>query len=129
MNPQHTRNMLLRRHAELSRRLLAVEADLQKSHSRDWSEQAQERENDEVLEGLAAQTFRELVQVRRVLKKIGGEEYSHSDYAHTDADMSESTYGTCRHCGRPIGQARLKALPEAEHCIQCAHELEEVAVH
>lgn len=33
--------------------------------------------------------------------------------------MEEGTYGICQACGRPIGVARLKALPFAALCLEC----------
>ena len=41
MNNIEARKTLLRRQTELAYRLSAVEADLQKAHSKDWDEQAQ----------------------------------------------------------------------------------------
>jgi RNA polymerase-binding protein DksA len=38
---------------------------------------------------------------------------------HALARLDDGTYGTCRRCGRPIADARLEALPWAEHCIDC----------
>jgi DnaK suppressor protein len=35
------------------------------------------------------------------------------------ARLDDGTYGTCLRCGRPIADARLDALPWAEHCIDC----------
>jgi RNA polymerase-binding transcription factor DksA len=37
--------------------------------------------------------------------------------------MVDGAYGRCLRCGRPIGEERLDARPEAEHCIDCAREL------
>ena len=34
--------------------------------------------------------------------------------------MDEGTYGICRRCEEPIGQARLRARPEALLCVACA---------
>jgi RNA polymerase-binding protein DksA len=34
--------------------------------------------------------------------------------------VEEGTYGVCESCGRPIGEARLEALPAARTCIDCA---------
>ncbi|MDP3894197.1 TraR/DksA C4-type zinc finger protein [Nocardioides sp.] len=34
--------------------------------------------------------------------------------------LDAGTYGTCEHCERPIGQARLEARPAARTCIDCA---------
>lgn len=33
--------------------------------------------------------------------------------------VDEGTYGTCEDCGRPIHQARLRAIPYAKLCIEC----------
>ena len=38
---------------------------------------------------------------------------------HALARLDDGTYGICRRCGRPIADARLEALPWAEHCIDC----------
>ena len=34
--------------------------------------------------------------------------------------INTGSYGTCERCGRPIGQARLRARPTARTCIECA---------
>jgi RNA polymerase-binding transcription factor DksA len=34
--------------------------------------------------------------------------------------VADGTYGRCLACGDPIAIARLHALPEASHCIDCA---------
>jgi len=36
------------------------------------------------------------------------------------ARVDAGTYGVCERCGRPIGEARLEALPAARTCIGCA---------
>lgn len=105
MNNIEARKTLLRRQTELAYRLSAVEADLQKAHSKDWDEQAQERENDEVLEAIASQTANELLQIKRVLHKLG----------------DHSAYGACTRCGQAIGKQRLRVIPEAELCVNCAN--------
>jgi RNA polymerase-binding transcription factor DksA len=33
---------------------------------------------------------------------------------------STGTYGICRRCEEPVAQARLRARPEALHCVACA---------
>ncbi|MBC2933289.1 TraR/DksA C4-type zinc finger protein [Nocardioides sp. zg-1228] len=43
--------------------------------------------------------------------------------AEVDAALERvdaGTYGVCESCGRPIGDARLEALPAARTCIRCA---------
>jgi DnaK suppressor protein len=34
--------------------------------------------------------------------------------------IENGTYGTCSNCGEAIGEARLKAMPEAMRCLSCA---------
>lgn len=36
------------------------------------------------------------------------------------ARIGAGTYGSCEHCGDPIGAARLEARPTARACIRCA---------
>ena len=33
--------------------------------------------------------------------------------------LDAGTYGRCEDCGKPIGRARLEAIPEATRCITC----------
>jgi len=40
------------------------------------------------------------------------------------ARVEDGSYGRCAHCGRPIAQPRLEALPWARLCIDCAELLE-----
>jgi DnaK suppressor protein len=35
------------------------------------------------------------------------------------AKIEAGTYGTCEHCGQPIAEARLEALPYAALCVAC----------
>jgi DnaK suppressor protein len=35
------------------------------------------------------------------------------------AKVSEGSYGSCDTCGKPIGDARLEALPTAVKCLDC----------
>jgi RNA polymerase-binding protein DksA len=36
------------------------------------------------------------------------------------AKLDEGTYGSCENCGKPIGEARLEAMPATRFCIDCA---------
>ena len=36
------------------------------------------------------------------------------------AKIDAGTYGVCEQCGKPIGEARLEAMPAARLCIECA---------
>lgn len=88
---------------ELEERLSHVKKDMSKSHSLDSSEQAAERENDEVLEEIGQETQASIHDIRAALARI-----------------SEGTYGNCSSCGKAINPERLEALPEAVHCVTCA---------
>jgi RNA polymerase-binding protein DksA len=70
---------------------------------KDFEEQATQRENEDVLGALDEAGRRELVSIRAAL-----------------ARMDAGTYGVCRRCGEPIAPARLRALPTALDCVDCA---------
>jgi RNA polymerase-binding protein DksA len=40
------------------------------------------------------------------------------------AKMGAGTYGTCDRCGKPIGVARLEAIPYATLCVDCQDYVE-----
>lgn len=40
------------------------------------------------------------------------------------AKFDQGTYGICARCEKPIAEKRLRALPEATHCIECQSILE-----
>ena len=103
MNLNEMQQRLLDNKAELLERLEKIEADMEQGRSRDWDEQAQERENDEVLEGLSVEAQEELRRTNRALARI-----------------DDNTYGQCERCDKPIDQQRLQVLPNAEFCVDCA---------
>ena len=103
MNLQQIEAKLTGSLEELEERLANVNKDMSKSHSADSSEQAVERENDEVLEGIAQETQAAIQDVRAALARIG-----------------EGSYGECAKCGEAINPERLEALPETVHCVSCA---------
>jgi DnaK suppressor protein len=92
---------------ELEERLNRVEDSLRKTHAKDWSEQAQERENDEVVEQLEESTRLELNQIYEALSRA-----------------EKNKYGICEVCDGPIRAGRLEALPYTNRCFNCASELE-----
>ena len=104
MIEEQTKTSLLEKQAKLQQRLDAIKKDLQEEHSKDWEEQAQERENDEVLEALAAEVSEELKQIAIALNKI-----------------DSGDYGICSGCGEDIAKERLEVLPDADLCIKCAN--------
>lgn len=87
----------------LTTRLNKVERDLSMLHSSDSAEQVTERENEDVLRNLAAETRLELQQVHHALRRIESGEY-----------------GVCSQCGEDISPQRLEALPYATLCVRCA---------
>jgi DnaK suppressor protein len=97
------RRGLEQRLRDLDRRVSRIEGDLRQPGNRDWDEKAIETENDEVLERLGQSETREIDAIRRAL-----------------ARLDAGTYGTCERCGDPIGAPRLRALPYATACIECA---------
>jgi len=98
-----TKNMLEERLVELHRKLNEISDELRQPDSADWEDRATENEGDEVLEdmGIAAQA--EIAQINSALQRI-----------------AIGTYGECTSCGDPIDQKRLKALPYAASCMDCA---------
>lgn len=34
--------------------------------------------------------------------------------------LEDGSYGTCDHCGRPIGEVRMEALPATARCVDCS---------
>jgi len=43
-----------------------------------------------------------------------------AEIARAAARIEDGSYGTCQHCGRPIGTERLAARPATATCITCA---------
>lgn len=105
---EHFRATLTRLQQELARRIDAVDADLRhEGMTSDWEDQAQERENDEVLESLGNASEVELAQVNSALRRI-------------DAGQ----YFVCSQCGEAIPSARLELIPFTSLCVDCAERAE-----
>ena len=88
---------------DLQSRLSSLKKDVTQSHSGDSAEQAQERENDEVVDAIGNETILSIRIIMAALERV-----------------QNGTYGACDSCGEPIGEARLNATPEATHCLGCA---------
>lgn len=97
------RKQLEERLALLTERVREIEGDLRTTPSADFEERATETEGDEVLQGLEGSALVEAQNIRNALKRI-----------------DEGVYGECVACGEPIGEKRLRALPYATLCINCA---------
>ena len=100
---QAIKQQLHTRQTELLDRLSNLKTDISQVHSRDWEEQAQERENDEVVEALGNEARQELSLVNRALERI-----------------ESGTYKLCGQCGGEIALERLRAGPYTSRCITCA---------
>jgi DnaK suppressor protein len=94
---------LINRQKELLAKVDKLEADLAQPKSADFEEQATERENDDVLRNLIIDTKVEIQQI-----------------THTLTSIEEGRYGECESCGKTISPERLKTLPYATLCIDCA---------
>ena len=89
--------------AALQARLASIKKDVTREHSGDSAEQAQERENDEVVDAIGNETAQSIKGVTAALERI-----------------ADGSYGICENCGDQIGQARLEIVPEATRCVACA---------
>ena len=97
---------LEQRLAQMQSRLASIKKDVTQSHSGDSAEQAQERENDEVVDAIGNETAQSIRVIQAALNRI-----------------EDGSYGICDSCGKDIGEARLAALPEATRCVDCAKAL------
>ena len=94
---------LEQRLAELQSRLASIKKDVTRSHSGDSAEQAQERENDEVVDAIGNETAQSIRVIQAALERI-----------------EDGSYGICGSCGESISEGRLSAVPEATLCVNCA---------
>ena len=100
LDPRARLNALLQ---EYSTRATAIERDLSREHAQSFSEQATERQNDMVLQGLLADARISIEDVKKALERL-----------------DNGNYGECTACGEAISPQRLDALPSATLCINCA---------
>jgi DnaK suppressor protein len=104
LDQNHFKQILLDLKQEVSGRIDAIDRDIRhEGMSADWSEQASERENDEVLESLGNSSEQELAMIKFALLRIDNGNYFH-----------------CDQCGDDIPPARLELLPFTAHCVNCA---------
>jgi RNA polymerase-binding protein DksA len=100
---EQIRTNLEARLAALGLELARLEAESSQPLEADWEEQANQIEDMEASQGLEAVRMKEMIQIRAALQR-----------------MDKGTYGICANCGSDIVPARLKALPTATLCINCA---------
>ncbi|GAA0818240.1 TraR/DksA family transcriptional regulator [Colwellia sp. D2M02] len=95
--------LLNEKKAQLSKRISAIEADFHKGRSQDFSEQATETENDDVLDEIHHEAKAELKLINDTLSRI-----------------EQGLYGQCSQCEEAINPDRLNAIPYTTTCIHCA---------
>jgi DnaK suppressor protein len=106
---EHFKNRLLTLKQQNTSRMHAIDQDIRHDGmSADWTEQAAERENDEVLESLGIASEDELNQINAALARIEAGEYFY-----------------CSQCGQEIPHARLELLPFTTTCVSCAEKMEQ----
>ena len=106
------KKLLENRLSDLAERVEDIEEELRAPVSKSFSEQAIERESDEVLEDLEEANLAEIAAIRAALVRL-----------------DDGTYGECVSCGAKIGPARLLAIPHTAICIDCANERERAMAH
>lgn len=92
---------------DMTQRINAIDKDIKHEEmSSNWTEQATERENDEVLESLGNVSEEELSMINIALKRIESADYFH-----------------CSNCSEDIPQQRLELLPFTSLCVSCAEKI------
>ncbi len=108
MNHQTIKTQLQTRRGELLARLQKLHPHVhhrEEPFPADFSEQAIELENLDVLFQLDEASRHELQQINNALERLQQGNYEH-----------------CVVCGKPIGPARLRTLPYADTCVDCAQQ-------
>lgn len=80
---------------------------LRSERESDPVDEAAEDSAEEVLEGLSERERRELRDIDDALVRI-----------------EQGRFGHCARCGGAIGRHRLRAIPEARHCMACSAQVE-----
>jgi len=107
MNEDEVRKSLLAKREQLVHRIGGTQATERSEVAEGQNDNAQLWEVSDVRDDLDSQAATELDQVNQALARLDAGEY-----------------GECTSCGEPIAEARIKALPYATLCIQCAEEVE-----
>lgn len=109
MHQNQFKKILLEMKQDVTNRINSIDRDIRhEGMSADWTEQASERENDEVLESLGNSSEEELAMIKFALQRIDNGSYFH-----------------CDQCGEEIPTARLELLPFTALCVNCAEKIEQ----
>ena len=107
-NEEKFKHRLIELRDQINKRIDAIDEEIRhEGISADWSEQATERENDEVLESLGINAEQDLTMISLALRR-----------------MDEGEYFICSLCGTDIPPERLEILPFSLHCVECAERIE-----
>jgi DnaK suppressor protein len=107
---EEIRNHLIAMLEELNLRVSRITKDIRHSDvplEKDFSEQATQNENNEVMDYLGNSARKEIEMIKQAINKI-----------------DNGRYGICQVCDEPISAERLKALPYSIMCIECASKAE-----
>lgn len=107
MNLEEVKSHLIEKLAEVEKRAASATRRLTALHSSDSAEQAQERENDDVLAAIKKESTEEIIEIKKALIRIDNDEY-----------------GICAVCQEEISPHRLSVLPYATLCVSCAEKRE-----
>lgn len=108
--------------------LLTLAADLERSLARDRRELRREEEPD--VAGGPMPSTEDVVDSGAQEVEIGlilNEDRLLAEVVAALDRIDAGTFGRCADCGRPVGQARLDALPYARQCIRCARAAQPAA--
>lgn len=103
LDKTEARTRLTERLAALTAQVGRIEGEFGQPLDDDLAEQAIDREDDEALDALENTALAEIEQIRAAI-----------------ARLDAGSYGICTRCGNAIAAERLKALPAAAECIDCA---------
>ena len=104
MERKHLRTLLTNLETELANRVEAIHKDkTNRTTSKSFSQQAVDRENDDVLGALEADAQNELTAIRASL-----------------ANLDSDDFDCCVQCGEVISDERLTAIPYTRRCRHCA---------
>ncbi len=106
LNKAEIQNNLERQRQEIKQRITDIQKELNRKNrpvSRNFSEQASERENVDVLSALEQEGREELRNIEGALQRL-----------------KNDGYGICTGCNERISDGRLEALPFTAYCRDCA---------
>ena len=106
-NTEHFKHKLMALKNDMAERITAIDTEIKHDDmSSNWTEQATERENDEVLESLGNTSQEELLMINHALKRLDSGEYFF-----------------CSVCGEDIPAERLELLPFSTRCVSCEEKI------